>query len=324
MVVRAEALLQKIQKEEEEKLLSIQVPKTIDVAIDAGNLLACDSNPIDTKQLRSDKENYLKNLAREGTQLLFNEIWKLPIERVQDAVIAKVPAPTTVIPREKPIPKAKPPTKWEEYAKLKGIRKLKKGRMVWDDESKSWKPRWGYKRANDDTKEWVLEVPANADPNEDQFEKKLKEKKERVAKNELQRLRNVARRTGKKVPGVGRTAVGQEKQSKLELEAAFHVSKQATASLGRFQETLKGEKNVKKRGQKRKFEAVTQKCNTEKEKQLSILNQMYKKSPQLNLTKAVNKEIQDGQVKNPKAGKRKNTKPAKSKAGGKRPTRGKR
>ncbi len=31
------------------------------------------------------------------------------------------------------------------------------------------------------------------DPNEDQFAKLKKEKKERVAKNELQRLRNIAR-----------------------------------------------------------------------------------------------------------------------------------
>lgn len=32
-----------------------------------------------------------------------------------------------------------------------------------------------------------------ADPNEDQFEKRIKAKKERVAKNEFQRLRNLAR-----------------------------------------------------------------------------------------------------------------------------------
>ena len=43
------------------------------------------------------------------------------------------------------------------------------------------------------------------DPNEDQFEKEIKAKKERVAKNELQRLRNIARRSGKKVPGIGET-----------------------------------------------------------------------------------------------------------------------
>lgn len=25
-----------------------------------------------------------------------------------------------------------------------------------------YKPRWGYKRANDDTKDWLIEVPQNA------------------------------------------------------------------------------------------------------------------------------------------------------------------
>jgi len=37
-----------------------------------------------------------------------------------------------------------------------------------------------------------------SDPYEDQFAKKMSEKKERVAKNELQRLRNIARTTTKK------------------------------------------------------------------------------------------------------------------------------
>ena len=30
--------------------------------------------------------------------------------------------------------------------------------FVWQE----WKPRWGYKRANDDTQEWCIEVPDNA------------------------------------------------------------------------------------------------------------------------------------------------------------------
>lgn len=64
--------------------------------------------------------------------------------------------------------------------------------MIWDDEAKEWKPRWGYNRANDETKQWAIEVPQNADPYEDQFEKIKKAKKERVAKNELQRLRNIS------------------------------------------------------------------------------------------------------------------------------------
>ena len=50
----------------------------------------------------------------------------------------------------------------------------------------------------------------------DLFEKQAEAKKERVAKNELQRLRNLARSSGmKKIPGVGATP--SEKPSKLEL-----------------------------------------------------------------------------------------------------------
>lgn len=37
------------------------------------------------------------------------------------------------------------------------------------------------------------------DPYEDQFEKKIQAKKERVAKNEYQRLRNIAK--NRKIPG---------------------------------------------------------------------------------------------------------------------------
>ena len=29
--------------------------------------------------------------------------------------------------------------------------------MVWDPESRMWKPRWGYNRANDDQHDWLIE-----------------------------------------------------------------------------------------------------------------------------------------------------------------------
>ena len=58
----------------------------------------------------------------------------------------------------------------------------------------------------------------------DLFEKQAEEKKERVAKNELQRLRNLARASGmKKVPGIGATP--SEKPSKLELGRQFLTAK---------------------------------------------------------------------------------------------------
>ncbi|XP_076808178.1 ribosome biogenesis regulatory protein homolog [Clavelina lepadiformis] len=306
MAVKAAAIIENLRNEEQEKLKSTFVEKGIDLDLDIGNLLASDSNPFDINSFRSGKDAFLKSLARDNAQVLFNEIWKLPVERIQDSVIAKLPSPETTLPREKPIPKLRPPTKWEEYAKLKGIKNRKKGRMVWDDASKSWKPRWGYQRAKDDTKEWVLEVPKNADPNEDQFAKKMKEKKEKVAKNELQRLRNIARRSGKKVPGVGATmtAGNGKNPTPTELESTFHLAKKSTASLGRFEGLLKNEKPQKNRGKKRKFQPL---MTSEKDQQLKILGQMYKKAPQVNVEKAAKREIrqsQSGNVKAKKGGKK--------------------
>ena len=105
--------------------------------------------------------------------------------------------------------------------------------LIWNSLSISWqdwKPRYGYKRTADVEDKWLIELPVQAglfydfccaswifmtllvfpilqflffvyfnplyfilDSKEDQFEKLNKDKKERIAKNELQRLRNIAR-----------------------------------------------------------------------------------------------------------------------------------
>ena len=49
------------------------------------------------------------------------------------------------------------------------------------------------------TTEMIILVIICLDPYEDQFEKKIQAKKERIAKNEYQRLRNIAK--NKKIPG---------------------------------------------------------------------------------------------------------------------------
>ena len=55
---------------------------------------------------------------------------------MDNEVVIKLPAPTTRLPREKPVPKEKQLTKWEKYAKEKGITKRKKTKSVWDEELK--------------------------------------------------------------------------------------------------------------------------------------------------------------------------------------------
>jgi len=305
MVLEVDEVLKKITADNAQSALSTQVEKAIELEIDVGNLLASDTNHLELQQFGEDGEEYLKSLARGNTQLLINQVWKMPVERIQDSYVAKLPAPTTTLPREKPIPKEKPLTKWQEFAKLKGIKNKKKSRMVWDEESKTYKPRWGYKRANDDTKEWVIEVPGNVDPMEDQFEKRNTAKRERVAKNELQRLRNIARRKGKKVPGVGELQPNKEK-SIAEMNTAFHHAKVSTASLGRFEDKLKDEKIAK--GKKRKFDPLVQEDGSEKRKQLQMLKEMHKKTSKISVSKAVNRQMgrQDatsGGIKKGSAGK---------------------
>lgn len=59
------------------------------------------------------------------------------------------------------IPKPKVPTRWEKFAKEKGIHRTKNSKIEWSDEKKDWVPTWGYQGANQD-EDWVTEIPENA------------------------------------------------------------------------------------------------------------------------------------------------------------------
>lgn len=155
---------------------------------------------------------------------MINLIWDLPTEQVDDVVVAKLPPQKTLLPRMKPVPKPKPLTKWQQFAKEKGIQKKKKSKLSWDEQLKKWVPVYGFKRVKSQKeKDWVLEVPENANPLEDQFAKKIEAKSERVAKNELQRLRNIARAKKIKVPRMGMLA--PEVSSSKDV-SDFHIDNQ--------------------------------------------------------------------------------------------------
>jgi len=274
-------------------LASTSVEKPLPLELDLGNMLA-----IDTNQL--DKDQDLLALARDNTQLLFNSIWELETERVEDAVIAKFPPPTFKLPREKPVPKPKVLTKWEKYAKEKGIvKKKKKDRLVWDDVVSKWVPQFGYKKAQVEAdKNWMIPLKQNADPTENPYEKIAEDKREKVAKNELQRLRNLARTKNVAVPSVGVIPATKDNQPRAvtqsdDLKRAAEIAKSSTASLGKFQENLnkKLEKTAKVKGVKRKFESNTVDSATEKQRSLGILETITNKSAKLDVDAAVNKQI---------------------------------
>ncbi|KAL1473982.1 hypothetical protein MTO96_038326 [Rhipicephalus appendiculatus] len=82
-------LLQAAEKEASYK--PVDVVKDLDLEFDIGNLLAADPNPLDTAKLKSQsREEYLKELARDDTQLLINRLFQLPTERREDVVVAVV------------------------------------------------------------------------------------------------------------------------------------------------------------------------------------------------------------------------------------------
>ena len=138
---------------------SIKVDKEDDLQYDLGNLMVTDVHPLNFAEEGADKdlETFLIEATREDTQLLINHIFELPTTRVDMDVVATLPEPTTEIPREKPVPKARAETKWDRFARQKGIKKVKKrGRLIWDDEVREWRPRFGFKKANDEMRDWII------------------------------------------------------------------------------------------------------------------------------------------------------------------------
>jgi hypothetical protein len=51
-------------------------------------------------------------------QALVGQLFSLPSEAVQGGRLAQLPQPSTLLPREKPIPKPKPLTKWQKFAQV--------------------------------------------------------------------------------------------------------------------------------------------------------------------------------------------------------------
>ena len=101
--------------------------------------------------------------ARDGAQALIAALFSSPTTSSPDGPLAQLPPPTMQLPRAKPLPKPKPPTKWEQFAKAKGIQKTRRDKKVWDEEKQEWVNRWGWKGANKDKEvQWLTEVPANA------------------------------------------------------------------------------------------------------------------------------------------------------------------
>ncbi|CAN3360539.1 regulator of ribosome biosynthesis [Diutina catenulata] len=188
----------------------VTVEKPIPTTFDLGNLATFDPNPLDNDKLENNetKNEYLKEVARDNAQLLINQILSLPLKATTEShgsstgqnstmTLIQLPEPSTELPREKAIPKEKPMTKWEKFAKIKGIKaKAKDGKMMYDEATGEWVPKWGYKGNNKKLdSQWLVEIDEKVKGTEDELidPRKLArdERKRLIKKNLAQQKRNM-------------------------------------------------------------------------------------------------------------------------------------
>lgn len=196
--------------------LDVTVTKPTPYTFDLGILLATDANPVARLPRGGDldatvaRESALAALARDGAQALVNQLLTTCEVRSSKATAGAgdggttqlvLPARSTALPREKPLPAAKAKTKWETFAARKGIKpKTREARAnrVWDEEKGGWASKWGYGGKNKGTeKDWLVEVDPRKEAELGEGETLRgagrRERKERVKRNDRLMRRNEKR-----------------------------------------------------------------------------------------------------------------------------------
>lgn len=236
------------------------------VEIDLGNLMAYTNLDLPVKRAKDNA--YLLSIASEHTQHLMNQLCQLPSEASAEfGRLIVLPTPDTRVPREKPIPKEKPMTRWEKFAQQKGLKKRKRDKLIYDDEHDEWRERFGKNRANDKGTQWAIEESEvkskfkKDNPNADPWTLLDMEKKANVGKNKKQQEKNLqfadvtqrkgsapvmdlSTAIGKHRPGK-RNAQHKEAKDKSHVDIALQIAQKSTNSMGKFDKLRKGEDRVK-------------------------------------------------------------------------------
>lgn len=173
-------------------------------SVDHGLLLMEDSSAFDNLSEQEMLARTKSNLC-----LLYKELFDLKRQQKEqqiggeDAEILeftkskfslRLPEAITVLPREKPIPKPKPLTKWEKFRLEKGLPpKAKRSRLVYDEITKEWVPRWGKGSIKQIQKkhQWLMEdKPKHEEAGVDPFTYEANLKTAEKQKQQLRQLKN--------------------------------------------------------------------------------------------------------------------------------------
>eukprot|EP01083_Nonionella_stella_P048410 129447_1 len=285
----------------------------------------------------------LLEFTTENVQQLVNKIFECPTTPNVDGPgrLAELPAPTTKFPREKPVPVAKPLTRWQQFAQRKGIQKKKKDKIEYDEASGEWRRRHGYKRANDEQEQWVIEHKEGTDPSVDPFMKMQNDKKKRIRENRENQQKNLASAPGQRVPGTldlsatvrsaGKAQPRNQKPNRgtkrnAHLDTTLKVAQMSTASMG-IHDTLNKDETKPKGPKRQKRDRVQfqRDIAVEKKSSLSILDQIVGTKPKgkdaFDVSKVVNRINPPSKSKSKPSNFKKSKKMSKS---GKKPKRTKR
>lgn len=189
--------------------LPITVEKPTPYTFDLGLLLTTDPNPLTLDP--ADLEASLASVARDGAQALINQLLTTcPITSSKaDGVLLSLPPVVTALPREKPLPAAKPPTKWEQFAARKGIKpktREQRQNLRFNEDTGAWEKKWGWKGPVDRQEgkvqaDWLVEVKPEKEAKLKEGEsvrgEGRRERKEKVRRNE-RKMRSNSRNGAKK------------------------------------------------------------------------------------------------------------------------------
>jgi regulator of ribosome biosynthesis len=218
--------------------------------MDLNTLIFHNSIPINSIK----EEDLLEQTLNSTTQVIYS-LLKLPTVKVGETLEIELPDyDQGKYPRSRKLPTVKPMTKWESFAKKKGISGKKSSLSNYDDQG-TLRATHGYKKkkeSREDLQDWCIEVPNNIDisSERDMYSIKKEESKQKKAKIQTQ----------------------QEKNRQSVVKKFIHSAK-STASLGKFDQKLKNQIKIK-RGKRNFISNISKDPSNEVNSNLAILDKI--------------------------------------------------
>jgi regulator of ribosome biosynthesis len=182
--------------------------------------------------------------TRDNVQLLVNKVFGLKREDTDEGPAFVIPPEDGFrLPRQRPVPKVKPKTRWEKFMEERGMKKRKRSSLVFDEASGDWKRRWGYKstKQSEDRANGIMEVKTGEDPFSSPFEKKKAEGKLVAAKQKMREVRNRVEIAGGRLKATApdlekgmRSNAASTKRGPEGLKEALKRAQVSSASFGKF------------------------------------------------------------------------------------------